>query len=383
MHFQHQHRHQNRQRPLPLTAYSILLVAYTIQKIDASSSPSPSSSYLTTPKTILTWVNGIGHNIDHMNDGQTLLSSIFGGKPIRFCHNPTAKETEDDTMGYIRDLGQATGQKVMGKITDEVGDLVEHLREAVKDVGPTGKVIHIAHSQGALITNLAAKNLTKAEMSQIEVLCYGGAVSIHRSNECPFARCVNYYSVNDPLLLVNPRASRALRTGVWGMGSGVSTGDGLAAMLDPLTEPEFVFLTPRGNDPIIDHGLTGPTYIDALRWEGRRYQSLYLPIWQPVVRTAMLQTISTGKFTSELAYELFVMRIIVPIIMFVIAVNAWVKRNAIVPVLLFFVMIWESLQQILRTWKGDDVYQPVLLQSTNNHETTGDLEGESEIAKSN
>jgi len=231
-------------------------------------------------------------------------------------------------------------------------------------VGPKGKVIHIAHSQGALITNLAAKNLTKAEMSQVEVLCFGGAASIHRSNERPFARCVNYYSVNDPLLLVVPGASKALRTGVWGMGSGSSSGSGLASMLDPLTEPEFVFLTPRGNNPIIDHGLLGPTYVDALRWEGRRYQSLYLPIWHPLIRMVMLQTRSTGQLTAEFVNEVFIRRILVPLVMFVMAVNIWVKHNVIVPIVLFFVMILEGAQESLRVWKGDDIYEPVLPQPT-------------------
>jgi len=115
---------QNQQpQSITLLLHLILLVILRIQKIDASSSPSP--SYLTTPKTILTWVNGIGHNLDHMSHGQTSLSSIFGGKPIRFCHNPTAMENEDDTMGYIGDLKQATSQKMMGKITDEVNALVK------------------------------------------------------------------------------------------------------------------------------------------------------------------------------------------------------------------------------------------------------------------
>ena len=49
-----------------------------------------------------------------------------------------------------------------------------HLKEAVELVGSRGRVIHIAHSQGALITYLASKRLTKAEMSQIEVICFIG-----------------------------------------------------------------------------------------------------------------------------------------------------------------------------------------------------------------
>jgi len=359
-----------------IIVYLLFIVILPIQRIEASSPPSP--SYVIAPKTILTWVNGIGHNLDHMNRGQTTLSSIFGGKSVRFCHNPTSMESEDDTMGYIGDLKQATSQKMMGKITDEVDALVKHLKAAVNDVGPKGKVIHIAHSQGALITNLAAKNLTKDEMSKVEVLCFGGAVPIHRSVERPFARCVNYYSVNDPLLLVNPGASRALRAGVWGMHTGSSSGSGLADMLDPLTEPEFVFLTPRGNDPIIDHGLLGPTYIDALRWEGRRYQSLYLPLWHPLIRMITIQTRSMGQLTSDVIFEVFVRRIIIPVVTLVMALNTWLKHTIIVPTVLLLLMIWEGIQESLRVWRGVDVYEPVLLQPTITNSTDA---RESEIEK--
>ena len=105
------------------------------------------------------------------------------------------------------------------------------------------------------------------------------------SSTYPFARCINYYSVNDPLLFVVPSAAKALRSGFMGVGGikhhkdggRLSTASSLAALVDPNAEPEFVFLTPRAGDPIVDHGLFGPTYIDALRWEGRRYLTVYLP----------------------------------------------------------------------------------------------------------
>ena len=40
-------------------------------------------------------------------------------------------------------------------------------------------------------------------------------------------------------------------------------------------EPEFVFLTPKGYDPIVDHGLLGPTYCDLVAWEGSRFIETY------------------------------------------------------------------------------------------------------------
>lgn len=32
---------------------------------------------------------------------------------------------------------------------------------------------------------------------------------------------------------------------------------------------------PIAGDPVTDHGLLNPTYLEALLWEGQRYQSLY------------------------------------------------------------------------------------------------------------
>ena len=156
--------------------------------------------------------------------------------------------SEEDYMGYIGDLSQCTAQK-LGRITAEVDALVGHLKEVIEKVGPKGRVIHIAHSQGALITSLAVKRLSKSEMSQLEIICFGGAEVMRSSPQYPFARCINYYSVNDPLLFVVPSAARALRSGFMGMGmshgKGADVASTLAAMADPDSEPEFVFLTPR------------------------------------------------------------------------------------------------------------------------------------------
>ncbi len=76
---------------------------------------------------MLTWVNGIAHNLDHMANGQTSISSLFGGRPVVFCHNPTAMTGEGDYRGYIGDLTQAGTQK-LGRITAEVDALVRYVR---------------------------------------------------------------------------------------------------------------------------------------------------------------------------------------------------------------------------------------------------------------
>lgn len=75
-------------------------------------------------KTRLTWVNGVGYNLVHMEEGQQVISKLFGGKRVRYCHNPTAMSGDDDTFGYIGDLTQAGTQK-LGRITQEVDTLVK------------------------------------------------------------------------------------------------------------------------------------------------------------------------------------------------------------------------------------------------------------------
>jgi hypothetical protein len=217
-------------------------------------------------KTRLTWVNGIAHSLDHMEQGEKIISQFFAGKPIIYCHNPTAMEHEDDVKGYLFDLTQA-GQQKLGLITAEVETLVQHLQKSVAAVGKNGCVIHIAHSQGALITQLATKQLTKDEMNHIEILAFGGAAALRKTTHTPFKRCINYYSVNDPLLMVVPSAAQALR-------SGLVVGDG---------DDEFCFLAPRIGDPIRDHSLWGNTdagelgtYAQALQWEGIRFCQIHV-----------------------------------------------------------------------------------------------------------
>ena len=348
------------------------------------------------PRTIITWVNGIGHNVSHMIDGQQMLSQIFGNRPIEYCHNPTNMASEYDTFGYIGDLTQCTTQK-LGKITSEVNQLVTHLRDAVQKVGVTGKVIHIAHSQGALITSLAMKKLRKDEMKQIEVICFGGAEVIRKCKEFPFARCINYYSVNDPLLFVVPQAAKALRSGFLGMGYGsvkmsngsqqsngvekfrrnsLQTNDGsddeddmtsnnaLAALADPNHEPQFVFLTPREGDPVKDHGLFGATYRDALVWEGRRYQKLYLSSWHTIIFATMAYShaLRTTIYDAFVSIIMLIFRnTILRIVLFVQYINAMVKETFIVPTAIFLYILWEKMVDFIRTIKGEESYEPIVV----------------------
>ena len=305
-------------------------------------------------KTQLTWVNGIGHNLEHMNLPTSVISKLFGGVEPEFCHNPTAMTSESDYVGYLGDLTQAGTQK-LGRITAEVDALVGHLKAALSRVGERGRIVHIAHSQGALITSLAARRLERSELRRIEVIVFGGAAALRRCVETPFARCVNYYSVNDPLLALVPSAEKALRSGFLGVCS-----RGL-----PSDEPEFVFLTPRGGDPILDHGLMGPTYLQALEWEGRRFQRLYQPISHRAARAMSVYLVFAlqGLLAS---LKVVLRNTIIAFILFVQDVNAHVYAatvdivKAVLKPLLFLISIFhEVLTESIRIMKGKDKYEQI------------------------
>ena len=221
-------------------------------------------------------------------------------------------------------------------------------------------------------------------MNHIEIICFGGAESMHKSPDFPFARCVNYYSINDPLLFVVNRAARALRSGFY-MGGGQYTNYGgyttssssLAALAqqqhddDEDDEPEFVFLTPRAGDPIIDHGLLGPTYIDALQWEGRRYQRLYIPFWVPWVDIAYARMVVLGEsFSTALtkAFKIVLQKTLIPFIMGVMTMNLWLKEHILVPLMMFFVMLWEKIRLLIAIYRGDDKYEQITLVQSNKGE---------------
>lgn len=237
-------------------------------------------------KTRLTWVNGIAYGLHHMEAEKHNISKFFGGKEVEYCHNPTSMSNDDDLFGYYTDLTQAGTQK-LGRMTAEVNMLVDHLRAAISKVGKRGKVIHIAHSQGALLTSLASKLLTPLEMSQLEIIAFGGAAALRKTPQTPFHRVINYYSVNDPLLLVVPVAAQALRSGIVG------------------DDEEFCFLAPRIGDPARDHALLAPTYAQALAWEGRRFQNQYQSIAYRTSRSVVLFLVALIHALSQRMQEFF------------------------------------------------------------------------------
>jgi hypothetical protein len=226
-------------------------------------------------RTRLTLVNGASHHVKNADKGEQMISKHFGGEAVR---KPSPKRQREEWMrGGTSVMKQDLSQHLIWRIENEVESLVEHLREAISAVGPHGCVIHIAHSSGAIVTALASQQLAPEEMRQIEVISFGGAAAIRRTPQTPFRRCVNYYSINDPVLSVVPLAIKALRSG-------------------RVYEDEFIFLAPKTGDPIADHSLAGTTYDTALQWEGKRYKHKHQSIVYRTLRPLFLFFLSIVRF---------------------------------------------------------------------------------------
>ena len=300
-------------------------------------------------KTRLTWVNGIAYHLDHMEEGEVFISKLFGGEKVRYCYNPTKQAHYEDAYGYLSDLTQAGTQK-LGVVTAEVNTLVQFLKDAVAAVGRKGVVVHIAHSQGALITALASKQLTPLEMSQIEVLTFGGAAAIRKTAQTPFRRCVNYYSVNDPLLLVVPSAAQALRSGL-------------------VSDEEFVFLMPRLGDPISDHNLIGETYAQALEWEGKRFQMSHRSVVGRMLRPLLMSLIALASSFSHYLDQVLktVLRNIIKWSIFcydttklcVDRVHKQLQQKILRPLLALLAFVVDWILEKKRFVTGEDKYVPV------------------------
>jgi hypothetical protein len=100
---------------------------------------------------------------------------MMTAKQVRAFYNPSSGWFVADLAGAGLDLMRRPDDNAVARA------LAIHLREALEAAGSEGRVLHLAHSGGALITYLAAKHyLTPAETARIDVVTFGGARSITR-----------------------------------------------------------------------------------------------------------------------------------------------------------------------------------------------------------
>jgi hypothetical protein len=132
------------------------------------------------------------------------------------------------------------------------------------DLPPNGRILHIAHSGGAILTYLAAKHhLTAQETGRIDVVTLGGGKSLTHKY-FPGSRLHNYYARNDPLTILDVRANRMLKK--------CKANTSYEIIREPKHNSSFVFLPALAQNPLYDHSMLGPTYQYALRLEAQAYR---------------------------------------------------------------------------------------------------------------
>ena len=235
------------------------------------------------PSVALTWVNGINYTNDEMEEQARFLSSLFGCR-VRPYYNPS--------LGWwLRDLTRVSYMYIRSPTEDPVvTGLAKHLSMVLREVGPKGRVVHLAHSGGALLTYLVAKyHLKEADRRRIDVLNFGGARSITQKY---FGKAVNYYARNDPILLVNRRAMNLMQQVL------NESADGEVIYLKHNTS--FVFLQGRAGDAFTDHSLVGPTYLTALHKEAATFRrAYYRAYWLEALTIAKPAEMGWGRYLRK------------------------------------------------------------------------------------
>lgn len=240
--------------------------ADAVDRIGSVNSTSSSYRKKRPPKRmVVSFVNGIYHTEAEWQEICDELKVLFNQPEIRPFYNPSSGFWMRDALGAGYELVRRPNDLLSAR------KLAAHLRNALKEVGPNGRVLHLAHSGGAILTYLAAKyHLSVAETDRIDVTTFGGGRSI--TQKYFKGRIVNYYARNDPLVLLDRRAGQLVKR-VPGLPSDRAniTTYPPCEVKDRKHNTSFVFLRGVANNPIFDHSMTGPTYLGALKLEAEDF----------------------------------------------------------------------------------------------------------------
>lgn len=200
----------------------------------------------------ITFVNGIYHSEEEWKEIADDISDIFGTEVYPFYYPSTGN--------WVFDAREASITRFLRPAEHpQVKRLVKHLRFVLATLDNKGRVLHLAHSGGAILTYLAAKHhLTVEERNRIDVITFGGGRSITRKYFGGYI--VNYYASNDLVSLIDGRAAglknkHIIRNETW------------IEIRDEKHNTTFIFLRALANNVLRDHSMTGPTYRLALRRE--------------------------------------------------------------------------------------------------------------------
>lgn len=217
---------------------------------------------------LISFVNGIYHSEEDLQRIAGQLQVIFN-EEIRPFYNPSSG-------WWVTDATKAGFNLVVKPNDLEIAkQLAEHLRRALNDVRKNGRVLHIAHSGGAILTYLAAKHhLTHTEAGRIDVITLGGGRSL--THKYFRGRLVNYYASNDPLLQIDQRAGNLFKsttTTTTHTTAKTSITSDIKQVREKKHNTSFVFIPGKAKHPIHDHSAEGETYRVALDIEALEFKA--------------------------------------------------------------------------------------------------------------
>ncbi len=237
--------------------------------------PSPPSSSNST--MLISYVNGIYHTEDDWRRISGKIEAIFSTEVSPF-YNPS-------TGWWVRDITNA-GYSLALRPHDLYlsKQLAEHLKGVLKKVGEYGRVLHIAHSGGAILTYLAAKHhLSRTETNRIDVITFGAGKSI--TNKYFRGRVCNYYTRNDPLIFMDSRAIKLFQRSFLKSSLHSSSREGrLVEMRDKKHGTPFIFINPHSRNPLNDHSIEGEAYQLGLRIEADVFKETLIKIQSDILK---------------------------------------------------------------------------------------------------
>jgi RHS repeat-associated protein len=198
-------------------------------------------------KVRITLINGILNARHDLSDTLDMITNLHGGNNIHFIFRPTEGWTLDVIKGALVKFGW---------ISPQAKQLAERWKELITDMGGIqggGKIIHYAHSIGAVDTFAAAAFLSPEELSMIQVYTFGSPALLSHSG---FQSVTNYVSKGDGVSLLDP-----IRY--------------FQHLFDP--QDHISLLPSSWSIPFIDHPLTFPTYQTVLETLGKQFIDLYSP----------------------------------------------------------------------------------------------------------
>lgn len=196
-------------------------------------------------KVRITLINGILNARYYLLDTVEMVSDFHGGNNIHYIFRPTE--------GWTWDLFKSVLVKC-GWVSPQAKQLAARWRELIAEMGGVnggGKIIHYAHSLGAVDTFLAKSLLSPEELSMIQVYTFGSPLLFGPGG---FQSVTNFVSKGDGICLLDP----------------VSYFQSIGNPPDHIS-----FLPSSWAIPLIDHQLNFPAYQSILESLGRQFLDLY------------------------------------------------------------------------------------------------------------